>query len=92
MKSFIQLREELNYPRLKAKALGSSDTAKQASIEAGNKSSKKNHRAAANAHKEALFDNESALKIAPKEEHDDLLKAISYHQSQEDKHTKQSLQ
>lgn len=92
MKSFFQLREELNYPRLKATALGSSDTAKQASKEAGNKSTKKNHRLAANAHKEALIDNEASLKIAPKEDHDELLKAISHHQSQQDKHTKQSLQ
>ena len=92
MKSFFQLREEQNYPRLKAIALGSADTAKQASKEAGNKSNRSNHRVAAKAHRDALYDFENALKVAPKEEKPELEKSISFHSSEQDKHTKQSLQ
>lgn len=91
MKTFFQLREEQNYPRLKAIALGSSDTAKQASISAGKKSSKANHRIAANAHAEAILDNEKALKLAPESDKDALIAAISNHTREQDKHTQQSV-
>lgn len=91
MKSFIQIREESSYQALKAAALGSSDTAKLASIQAGKKSSKANHRIATNAHAEAIRDNEKALKVAPEADKDTLITAISNHTREQDKHTQQSV-
>lgn len=91
MKSFALLREESSYQALKAAALGSSDTAKMASIQAGKKSSKTNHRIAANAHAEAIRDNEKALKVAPEADKDTLIAAIGNHIKEQDKHTQQSV-
>lgn len=91
MKSFSVLREETSYQALKAAALGSSDTAKQASITAGNKSNRNNHRIAANAHMTAVHDNEKALQSAPDADKEPLESAISFHSREQEKHTQQSL-
>lgn len=90
-KSFFLFREESNYQALKAAALGSSDTAKQASITAGNKSTRNNHRIAANAHRVAILDNERALEVAPEKDKEYLESTISSHSREQEKHTQQSL-
>lgn len=90
MKSFVTIMEEISYPRLRAKADGASETARLASISAGKKSTRNNHRIAEKAHNDALRLHLVSIKDAPESEKEHHKDKIWFHQNREQEHFSQS--